>query len=530
MAETYIHDFARLGSLYEYDPWDESAWRERAGWLDSRPHIRADRSLLADRLLAYNRRIGATEQMIENVERLRGEQPLVVIGGQQTGLFTGPMLAVWKAVSIIRHARNASRMLGRPVIPVYWLAGEDHDWEEVNHAWFPSAEAAAQKYRLLDVQGAGTRSVSSLPVQPELWTMAVEAVSRILPDTDRKRELVERLRTLSDGAPSLTEQVARMFAWLFGRHGLVLVDSHDPGLRRIEKDMFARLITGNRELRGAIGRGSGQVRELGFAPQAEVREGQAHLFVQNEFGRTLLFEHPGGFADRRGMQVYPEGELLRLLEQSPERFSNNALTRPLMQEYLFPVLAAVLGPSEIAYWGQLGEAFRLFGMKMPILVPRHEYTLVDPPVRKSLEEFGLTVQDAVERLEERRSAWLRSQDDLHLEERFAQVRRDMLRAYEPLLQAVAGLNGGMRKIAEANRAKIEAQIGYLERKAKEALAIRSQAGLARWDRIGRSLTPLGKPQERVYNIMAYINLYGTDWLDQLIQREADTKLHNAVYL
>ena len=529
LAETYIHDFGTVRSLYEYDPREESSWRERAGWLDSRSHARADRGRLAETLLKYQKRIGATEEMLENTRRLGGENPLVVIGGQQTGLFAGPMLAIWKAVSVIQHARRASRLLGRTVIPVYWLAGEDHDWEEVNHVHFPAGESV-HTYRLPGVEGAGRRPVSSLPIPPELWEQAVAEASRILPDTEWKGDLLKRLRTLSGGAPSLTEHVARLLAWLFGRHGLVLVDSHDPGLRAVEKDMFVRLIAENRSLRGAIAQGSERVRSLGFTPQAAVRDGQAHLFVQDGYGRSPLEGRPDGFAVRRGMRVWSEDELLGLAEQSPERFSNSALTRPLMQEYLFPVLASVLGPSEIAYWGQLREAFRLFGMRMPLLVPRQEYTLVDPCVRKSMEEFGLTFPEAAERLEESKSEWLGRQDDLNLDERFAHARKGVLRMYEPLLETVAGLNGGMRKIAEANRAKIEAQIDYLERKAKEALALRSQAGLARWRRIANCVTPLGKPQERVYNIMAYLNRYGTEWLDDLVRTDADGVLHRVVYL
>jgi uncharacterized protein YllA (UPF0747 family) len=192
-----------------------------------------------------------------------------------------------------------------------------------------------------------------------------------------------------------------------------------------------------------------------------------------------------------------------------------------MQDYLFPVLATVLGPAEIAYWGMLKSAFELFGMRMPIIVPRTEFTLLEPGVRKLMDKFGLTFADAVAGLEEKRRAWLKEQDQLNLDERFAQVKEAFLAYYEPVLAVVSSIHDGMARLSEQNRRRILEQIDYLHRRASEAYETRFDAGLRQWRKIEQSLLPLGKPQERVYNVFVYLNRYGPDLLDAWIRSTAE---------
>jgi uncharacterized protein YllA (UPF0747 family) len=193
------------------------------------------------------------------------------------------------------------------------------------------------------------------------------------------------------------------------------------------------------------------------------------------------------------------------------------MTRPLMQEYLFPVLATVLGPGEIAYWALLREGFAAAGMRMPIIVPRVEATLLEGTVQKHMRKYELSVEDVVERFEARKEAWLKAQDTLQLEEKFGDVKRRFLDAYEPLVEIVAQLNPGLKKLGETNVAKITEQIDFLLAKSSDAQKTQFDSALRQLERVRLSILPLGKPQERVYNVLHYLNRYGEDWLHELVK-------------
>lgn len=518
LAEHYVWDFSRVRHLYSYNPWNEADWKLRAQDLGKAGRLRADQAGLARVLREYNRRMGNTERTLASLDALEEGKALVVIGGQQAGLFTGPMLVIHKALSILKTAERASAMLGRPVLPVFWIAGEDHDWDEVNHYYMMSRDGEPQKIRLHVAAETGKTSVSHVRIRPEEWRDALRELGAALADTEYKPRILEQLSAIHEASGSLSEAFARIMTWLFGKHGLIVMDAADPALRALEGEMFLRLLDDNEALSGALMEAKAQVEGAGYRPQAEVSAESAQLFVLDEGQRRLLVRAGNGaYRDKRGMREYSAGLLRDWAQNYPERLSTGALARPIMQEYLFPVLATVLGPAEIAYWGLLRPAFELFGMNMPVIVPRTEFTLIEPGVRKTMDKFEFTFSDVVERFEEIRTAWLKRQDRLGLDERFARVKEEFQKLYEPVLSAVSSIHDGMARIGQTNLRKIMEQIDYLHARSVEAYQSRFDQGLRQLRKAEQSLLPLGKPQERVYNVLMYLNQFGCAWLDEWIR-------------
>jgi len=328
------------------------------------------------------------------------------------------------------------------------------------------------------------------------------------------------LRETGRASRTPVECFGRIMARLFGSRGLVLLDSDDPRLRALEGPMFRRLIDRNEALNEALLTGRSKVERLGFAPQSEIAEGQANLFVFDGDERVLLHRQGNIFSDKNGKRHYSLEQLLDLADTRPQHLSNNVMTRPLMQEFLLPVLATVLGPGEIAYWALTRDAFHAFGMEMPVVIPRDRYTLIEGTLQKSMQKFGLSLDDVAHRFEEKRQAWLDAQDSLKLAERFAAVREQVQAIYRPLLDDIARINPGLRNLGETNLQKILEQIGFMEARANDAFAARFDASLRQMDRLKLSLFPLNQPQERVYNVFSYLNKYGDGWLDELIGAEA----------
>ncbi|WP_223066358.1 bacillithiol biosynthesis cysteine-adding enzyme BshC [Paenibacillus caui] len=520
LAAALTADFARVGHLYESDAADQASWSARAAWLDETEKSRLDRKSLVQILRNYNNRYNSYPQVADSLNRLEQTGTVAIVGGQQSGLFTGPLLVIYKAATIILAAKKAEAELGRPVVPVFWIAGEDHDWDEVNHTYVLSRDLKVTRIRLHREDDLRT-PVGCTKVEEEEWNRVIQELDELLPDTEFKPQLINQLQSSSGG--TLTASFATLIGNLFGRFGLILLDSSDPELRRLEKPVFEELVKRNDELTACYMEAAREVRQLGLETQADVAEDGANLFYIHEGERLLLFKHEDRYADRKGRVSFSKDELIQLAAKCPERFSNNVLTRPLMQEALLPVLGFVLGDGEIAYWGLLKKAFGVLGFKMPILLPRMSFTVVEGTLQKYMDKFGLSFEDVEERYQERREAWLAEQDSLHLDTRFDEVKAAFGSMYEPLVEQLGTIQNGLLKLGTSNKEKIYDQIEYLRDKAKDALAKSNEASLRHWDRIYLSLQPHGKLQERVYNVFYYLNRYGQDdWIDQIMSIPYET--------
>ncbi|MBJ6363146.1 bacillithiol biosynthesis cysteine-adding enzyme BshC [Paenibacillus sp. GCM10012307] len=520
--------------------WQEDGhWAVRAEELRQAGGPRADRAALAEVLSAYNREHGASEAALEHIREL-GNGALVVVGGQQAGLWSGPLLVLFKAVSIIQSAAFARDKLKSPVIPVFWIAGEDHDWEEAGHTYLVSEEPKLRKLELTRPKGAKT-SVSRSIISPEAWKQAIEELGALLPDSEYKPDLLDRLCAFTDGAATLSDTFARLLAWLFGPYGLVVMDADDPALRRLEAPMFECIVRSNEALQEAYNRSAAYLAEHGYSAQAEVAPDGANLFL---FGpghsgaedysgdRQLLFRSGQQFKDRKGFVKLSTDELLELARRQPERLSNNVLTRPLMQDYLFPVLGTVLGPGEIAYWALTSDAFKALGMNMPIVVPRLSFTFVDRTAQKHMERYGMTLDTVMHNAEQHKSDWLSRQGGLQpMDETFDKIKDQLSAMYEPVLETLAPYGQDIQALAETNQSKLFEQLEFMKSRLYYERSKRHDDALRQMERVQLQLWPQGKPQERVLNFIQLWNQSGLHWLRDLLQQSHNNDPgHRVVYL
>lgn len=530
LASDYIHQYEAVGHLYGGDFRSRESRAERAEWLDRTGSLRADRAEVVAYLRSYNGKHNTHEAVLHSLELLEQPETLVVTGGQQSGLFTGPLFVVYKAITTIQAAREAAAQLGRPVVPLFWIAGEDHDWDEVNHTYVLNRTGEITRIKL--DKGEGPRSsVSEIKVDAESWFQVVAQLDGLLQDSEFKPQLMELVTAASTGAGNMTEAFAKLMGSLFGKFGLILLDSADPALRRLEAPMFASMIERNDELEAAYLAAAERITDSGYELQADVTPGNANLFYIHEGARLLLHKVDGRFTDRKATVSFSRSQLLELLESHPERFSNNVLTRPLMQDYVLPVLATVLGQGEMAYWAIPQQAFKIMDGQMPLIIPRMSFTVIEGTLRKHMDKYGLSFTDVQTGLDDKRKAWLSAQDELKLEDKFEEIKAAFSGMYEPLIEQLGSIQAGLLKLGSNNKDKIIDQISFLQGKALDAMEKQNEAALRQWERIELSLMPLGKLQERVYNMMYYLNRYGLEWLEELMAVSADySGTHRIIYM
>lgn len=530
LSGEYLSSFSKVRHLYGWDPGKGESYRERYAELLSRREFACSRFQLAGVLREFHSGELYHPAVEQNIRRLENPESVVVIGGQQAGLLTGPLYTVYKAISVIQLARREEKRLGVPVIPVFWIAGEDHDLDEVDHVYMPDPEGRLTKHRL-NLSTEGRRlSAGHVLLDPKSVEGWLKELALRLPDTEFKEGMLKELARGAAEPVSLTRYFAKLLHRLFGRFGLVQIDSSYPPLRRIEGPFFERLVEENAALDEAVRHQIKQVESLGHPSPLDLHPGCAHLFVYVEGQRHLLLRDGDGFGTRDGQMRWSERDLSKMAREEPERLSNNVVTRPLMQEFLFPTLAAVVGPGEIAYWGCLGKAFSEMGMTMPILMPRAGVTLIDRTTERYLRLLDLSVEDIFAGLDQRKRAWLAENTPLDIQAVFADVEQKVEGLYDSLIEQLSSLGPDMRRLGHKNRLKVMEQVAYLKRKAERMIELRHETVLRRFDHISLRCLPGGRLQERVYNIVPYWNEYGIEWVERLTETPLSFFEHQAVFL
>jgi bacillithiol biosynthesis cysteine-adding enzyme BshC len=532
LTQQYVEHDPHVCGWFDWHVSQIDHFDQRAKQLDATVAPKADRQALVEALISYNVKHDNHPTAIQKIEQLRDMKTLVIVGGQQPGLLSGEMLVIYKAMDVIHAAKKAEQQLNRPVVPVFWIAGDDHDWDEVDHTYLYNRDNGVTKITL-PIAERSRLPISSVSLTNSQVEDVLRQLALAMSDSPFKAEVLEVYRSCLRVGESLSSSFARLLGRFCGEHGLIVLDAADPQLRRIESPFFKQFIHQSEVIQKCVAERRAEIQNASFTPQVELQSTQANLFIVHQQERTLLHhDGQGGYSDRHQRAHWTKDELLELAERTPENLSNNVITRPIMQEFLLPVLGCVLGPAELAYWAMVQPAFHQLGMKMPLLLPRTEWTIVEREVQKQMNRYRVNIETAMngDRLFELRKNWLMEQDEVGFAERFVAVEREFATIYQPLLKQLESLPG-MAQLTTTNLAKINEQIRYLHRRAEAALAMKYEVELKRWNIISDFMVPLGKPQERVYNVANYLGKYGFAWLHDLIESaDADFEHHHLLYL
>ncbi len=513
LAHEYQQGNASALQFFAYHPYEMQAYQERLEWLRGRSF--QHREKLTEGLYTYNKKIGNKEEALSQIELLRRPDTYVVIGGQQAGVLTGPLYTIHKAIHLIQSAKKLSQELNVNVVPVFWIAGEDHDIDEIDHVyWLADRETRLHKERL-NLNKKGRMSASSLPLDEEACQQFLAKFFHGQTETGETASIRELVETTAAASENVAEWFARLMAQLFGKHGLILVESSLPFVRELESPIFHKVIEKNKQIADLLLKAADRIATAGFPLQLQVEEHQANLFLYEGTDRLLLERQKDRFVNRKA--AYSREELLKLAEDHPERFSANVVTRGLMQEHLFPSLAFIGGPGEVAYWAYYREVFELFGMRMPIVLPRMSITLMEGAKERLLEEFELTVEDVLTRFGTWKEEWMQQQEPHPLQQQFAQARETIQTAYRPLVEEVVRLDAGLRNLADKNAELLLAQVAFLEKRLVRALQQRDDVAHTRLRRIEAFLLPEGGLQERKLTFLPFANKYGLGLLDRLVE-------------
>ena len=441
-------------------------------------------------------------------ERLDQADALVVTTGQQPGLFTGPLYTVYKALSAAALARQLEAAWRRPVIPIFWSAGDDHDFAEANHAAWPAADGSVHRVTLRERAADAALTPSYREVLGPEVEPALAALAEDLPPSDFREATLDWLRTHYRPDATLAAAYQGALAELLAPSGILVLDSTHPAVKHAAAPLLLRAAAMAAVLDDELSERHGELTRQGRDPGVTVGDGATLVMVEAGQGRDRLVLAKEGFTTRRSGERFDTAALDRIAEESPERLSPNVLLRPVVESAILPTVAYVAGPGELRYLSLTPPLYRALEVPRQQPVPRWSGVLVEPKVTRVLEKFGLELDDLLTPGHAVEARVVRDQLPDTAAAALERLRREIERLYGELGGVATEIDPTLAKPIESFRNQALSGTHDAERKLVQHLKKRQATELAQLSRARTAVLPDGKPQERVFTIAPYLSRYG----------------------
>ncbi len=499
-SDTRAHGFYTAGPPERLDSYRRLAERIRADGSD--PRWARLKETFADLDGPARRRLSAVVK----------ERGLFVSTGQQAGLFLGPLFTLYKALTAARLARQLEELLGLPVMPLFSIASEDHDWDEVNHTHVVDLENHVVRIEVGRAEPGDPESDPSPPVESIRLERDIDAalakLSQLTPDTEFKTTVLDPLRAAYRPDRGFAAAFQSALGHLLREHGFLLTRTADPYVKEVTRELLWSEWQRRQESEERLLKREGELRASGFEPQVPIAPGATNLFLTGRLGRDRILEASGSARLRRSEEQFSEAELRRILEEHPDRVSPGVLLRPVTEARAFPVVATVGGPSEIAYLAQSQVLFELHGVPAPVVVSRASFRLVEAKISKVLDKYGVRADELAGDAGAAISELIRARTPPELEAALAELRKVVGSALRGVEEAALDFDPGARSGLGSGKRAIFESIGALESKLQSRVREKHQVMKSQLEKAAANLFPNGRPQERMLNLYPFLVRYG----------------------
>lgn len=517
LTDAYLQGDPRMSDRFEFSLHQPDALKRRCHTVD---HVmdRKHRSSLVEAMREYALELGQKEaHTAALLDKLSDERSMVVVTGQQAGLFSGPLYTVYKAVSTVVLAKQYEQEMCRPIVPIFWIATEDHDFDEVASAYYVNKEAKVSHVHLHDRPNGrvpvGMHEVSRDELDRLLIQLEID-----LPAGTYKEQLLQDLLQAYSNVSNMGDGFARFMARLLRDVPILFVNPIRPSFRSLVKDAFARVIHNPNAFIKAAQMGTEALVKRGFSPQVDVHPDHSLLFLVDRGHRYALDvdrSHGHDFILRDSDLYFSKEELLLRLEEHPSDFSSGVLYRPVVQDFLLPVLTYVGGAAEIAYHGMMKEIFTAAGRHLPILQLRMRVMAVPTAVSRALDHLGMELEDGIKRDLLKESLVKDLMPPLTTVTKEMQDKlRNVLHEYEDYF---LGIDKTLRPSLERAEEMVTRSLRHIENRSIRALVRKDQDTVYAAAVVSAWLRPHGTEQERLLSPLSLVAKYGSSWLPALLE-------------
>lgn len=508
LFSSFLEDFSQISRYYAHPP-------TAAGIDAAAREVRLDpdvRKAVVEVLREQNVRLAAGNEIdastAQSLDRLAAGA-VAIVTGQQVGLFSGPAYTFYKAITAVRVAEETARR-GIDAVPIFWLATEDHDLAEVNHSTWVTRNGLARYDLPAHDEDLGKRVGEVALGEAAQSLVGVAAQTLQGPGTE------EVSRALHESyAPSETfgSAFGKLMARLLAGRGIIFIDPLDVRLHRIVAPVFLRALDDAGPLTDALLARSKELESAGLHAQVKVTREATLLFHNIDGRREPLRARNGKFF--AGDTELSREQIAATIESQPDLITPNALLRPVVQDSLLPTAAYIGGPAEVAYLAQSQVVYAKILGRMPAILPRASFTIVEQPIARFLAQYGLEMRDFLRGSQHVRARMEQKALPDALVARFEKSEEELSALLKSYREPLGRLDSTLLDALEVAERKMLYQFSQLKAKVARAENFRSGV-LDRHERILLdALYPNGELQERTLSALPFIAAYGPAFLDDL---------------
>lgn len=499
LLSDYINQKAAAQVLTPFTPDNEGI----AKALEARRTTPINRTTLVQALKQQYQKAGiADNTILEQIDLLSQDNTFTITTGHQLNLFGSTQYFIYKMVEVIKYTRQMKeRFPDDHFVPVFWLASEDHDFDEINHA---RIEGKRYEWNSNEKGAVG-------PFNPAAVLEVVEELDDFWAQESVTGTYLKELFTKGYSANNLADATRIWVHELFKAHGLVVIDGNDAQLKSLFAPVVKNELLEQRTF-SAIENTNAYLQEQNYHIQVYARP--INLFYLHEGGRDRLIKTPKGFATVDSEMDFTEEELLAELESHPERFSPNALMRPMYQETILPNLAYVGGAGEIAYWLQEKAAFEAHGVFYPQVVARNSAIWLNRRLGKKLEKIGLKYTDFFQRKEDLIAQYAESH---HSGSKFFELSKGIEKLWAEFQETSETAFHDLKLKAGTTAAEKQKELKKLRHDLRKVVKAKNDADLVVIHETFDRIFPNGSFQERIDTFLPTYLRLGKGYIDTLFE-------------
>jgi len=509
LASDYAFAFEKVAPFFAGDPATPAAWADTIKRSQSFQRQPAE---IARVIAAQQAERHAPAASRESAARLADAATRVVITGQQAGLFGGPLFTLLKAITTMKLAAKVSLEHRVPVVPVFWIDAEDHDWPEVSGCTVLDSELAPNAVRLADLPGAGSQPIARLTLNDAIHP-ALDQLNTALPESEFKDELMTALRAAYVPGRSMAAAFGVWLEHVLGPHGLVVYDSSDPASKMLARDVFVKELSQPGQTARIAAKAGEALVSKGYHAQATLAEGTVSVFHLNAERAPIRIDGQNATV---GDHAMPLAQLVDEARNHPDHFSPNVLLRPLVQDTVFPTICYVAGPNELAYLGQLKDIYANFGIPMPLFYQRGTATLADSATLRFLTKYDLPITALRAQDESALNQLLESQLPPTVEQSLTSLSSLVEAQMAAVAAAVPQIDPTLEGAVKSTLGKMQHEVQALHNKVIQAAKRRDDTLRRQFQRAQALTFPQGHPQEREVGFVWFLNRYGPALVDRLM--------------
>ena len=501
---SYVSSYESLREFYSFD------FRSIEGIEEIKSNANISltaRKKLYDAIAPYNLEQNNSDKVKSNLEAILKEETYTIFTGQQAGLLTGPLYTIYKAMTSILMADHLNQKNCGTFVPVFWIASEDHDLAEVNHVCSPSQTGDIATHTL-DIENQGF-SIGDIRLNNQIDSL----IDQLKTDWNQTEFSDQLYSTVQSHAETFSTSFAHLLSTFFKEYGLLIVEPYL--LRDLAIPVNEIAVEKEDEINDHVQRAADKLETLHFNTAIKPTENMNLFYYHNNLRSKIHFDKSSSQYTVVGSDVtFSLDELKKKITAEPEKFSQNVVLRPIVQDTLFPNVMTVCGPGEISYFAQLKGVYSLFGKKMPVIYPRASVTLFEKKYQKIKNRFQFTYEEILNNDLDDKSNNLLNQ--FEQDQRINQFVNSIENELNSLIKESDSLGKNVTESLKPSIRKIEHEA--LKIREKYLKKLEESQGISRHqiERLKNGFTPKSKPQERVINAFYYINLYGFELIPEIM--------------